>query len=206
MTALSIWKSHRPKDFTDLEWTKQLMNELLDLHIHAEKNKLNSENSVKSLTDLKKMEIKKIETEQLKYFPSGYENRNYFGSDPVYDSKEKIEAVCLRATSHAEQILESAKKQHESNLPAIENNKLIIAGIAEMMEKFGDRDNDGFHFSTDDWDFYLSFGYDLDGTKYFEHFSIRSTAGRNIKANYLDRTEAELQNMINDLLKIKDSN
>ncbi len=82
----------------------------------------------------------------------------------------------------------------------------LINSIKSWLLRFGERDNDGFHFEIDDWYFYLSFGYDLDGTKYFEHFSIRSTDGRNIKVNYLDRTEAELQNMINDLLKIKDSN
>lgn len=136
MANLTIWQSNKPKDSTDLEWAKQLLNELLDGQIRIEKDKINQVNSTKSLFDLNKMEIKKIETEQLKYFPSGYESRNYYGSDPVYDSIEKVNSVCLKATNHSEQILESAKKQHETNLAAIENNKLIIQGISDMMEKF----------------------------------------------------------------------
>lgn len=135
MSDLSIWNSKKPKSSTELEWTKQLMNELLDIQIQREKADLEKSTNANLLNSLKVAEIKKIEVESFKSFPGGYEYD--YGRWAKYDSKEKIDSICKKGIDHANSILESAKVQREKNRDAISNNKAIIEGICAMMEKFG---------------------------------------------------------------------
>lgn len=136
MANLSIWTSHRVNGSTDTEWTKECIIELLDLQIKQEKERLNREDGIKSLFELEKMEIKTIKVDSLYSFPSGYESTSYYGK-PTYDTEQKITDVCNKAIRRADSILEAAKVQHEANIPAIENNKLIADGISKLMDKFG---------------------------------------------------------------------
>lgn len=134
---ISIWNSSRPKGITDLEWAKSLLNELLDLQIKSEKEKLNKELGTKSLFDLEKMPINVIQLGNYKAFPRGFEN-SYYGS-VQYETESSITSVCERAIREYDSILERCKVEHEANLPAIENNKKIVEGISLMMDKFGIR-------------------------------------------------------------------
>lgn len=140
MANLSIWTSNRVKGSTDTEWTKSCINELLDLQIKTEKERLNREDGIKSLFELEKMEIKPIGVDSLYSFPSGYESNSYFGK-PTYDTEQKITDICNKAIRRADSILEAAKVQHEANIPAIENNQLIVDGISKLMFKFGIQDS-----------------------------------------------------------------
>lgn len=138
MANISIWNSSRPKGITDLEWSKQLLDELLDLQIKLEKEKLNKELGTKSLFDLEKMVIDIVSVGNYKSFPSGFESSNYYGSEK-YETESSITSVCERAIAEYSTILEDCKIRHEQNIPAIENNKKIVEGIKLMMEKFGVR-------------------------------------------------------------------
>lgn len=134
MANISIWNSSRPKGISDLEWSKQLLNELLDLQIKIEKEKLNKDASTKSLFDLEKMPIKSIEIDNYPSFPRGFESG--YGTT-LYDTESSITSVCDRAIKKYTEIFDKCKVEHEQNLPAIENNKKIVEGIEAMMEKFG---------------------------------------------------------------------
>lgn len=140
MAKLSIWGRGQAKDLTDTEWTKECINELLDLQIKQEKERLNREDGIKSLFELEKMEIKEIKVDSLYSFPSGYESTSYYGK-ATYDTEQKITDICEKAYRRMNAILDSAKVQHEANIPAIENNKLIVDGIIKLMAKFGISDS-----------------------------------------------------------------
>ena len=88
--------------------------------------------------------------------------------------------------------------------PVIDPEKeRIVNSIKAWLLRFGHRDNEGFYYNTSEFDFFLSYDYELDGQKYYSQFSIRSTKGRNIDANYRDRTKHELRDMLDELNKIK---
>jgi hypothetical protein len=134
---LTIWDSRREKTQTDFEWTKELINEILDAQVQKEKEKLNQEDKVKSLFELKVMPIEDIKVDSLKSFPSGYESTNYWGQTYQYLTVESIENRCQQGLKDIELILASAEKQHQKNIPAIENNTQIVDGIDKLMQKFG---------------------------------------------------------------------
>jgi len=79
MAKISIWDSTRPKNSTNLEWCKEVINELLDGFINQEKAKLDKEKSVFSLHELEVMKLDPIKVDSLYHFPGGYENNGHWG-------------------------------------------------------------------------------------------------------------------------------
>lgn len=136
MANLSIWESSRPKNIGEFEWTKMLVDELFDSRIAKERELRAKSESIKSLDELEIMTFEPIKVDPLKYFPSGYDSRSYSYQNDNY-TESMINSICTGAISHSTQRLEQATKQHELNLPAIQNNLKIQQGIVKMMEKFG---------------------------------------------------------------------
>jgi hypothetical protein len=136
MANLSIWESHRPKNIGEFEWTKMLVDELFDSRFAKERELRIKSESVKSLDELEIMNFEPIKVDSLKNFPSGYDPRTYNYQNDNY-TESMINSICTAAINHSNQRLEQATKQHELNLPAVQNNLKIKEGIVKMMEKFG---------------------------------------------------------------------
>lgn len=84
-----------------------------------------------------KMAIKPIEVESLKRFPDGYVSSGYSANRIKFDNIETVNRYCEIGIKHVNSILKEAERQHEANIPAIENNNRIINGVFNLMERLG---------------------------------------------------------------------
>ncbi len=115
------------------EQLKIEIDKLLDKFIDETNIQESKTDSIEWILTANKMPVKTIETEPLKRFPDGYVGNSWV----KFDNVETVNRYYDIGLNHVNSILKEAEKQHEANLPAIENNKRIIAGIDNLMGRFG---------------------------------------------------------------------
>ena len=86
----------------------------------------------------------------------------------------------------------------------LEMKKLeLIHAIKAWLQIFGNRDNETFNYQISNWRISLQYDYDLEGNR-IEPYNWCISDFKHVRSNSLeDRTEVELQEIFNDLIKIK---
>lgn len=118
------------------EQLKIEIDKLLDKFIDESNIQESKTDSIEWILTANKMPVKTIETEPLKRFPDGHLT-NVHSSWIKFDNVETVNRYYEIGINYVNSILKEAEKQHEANIPAIENNKRIIEGIDNLMGRFG---------------------------------------------------------------------
>lgn len=133
MAKLSIWATDR-KNKPRIEWYSELINELLDTAKKEEAVEFEKQRAATSLDLVEKRPLNKIESLNLKSFPSGYDDR--YWKDGKYNT-EQINRICNIALVDVDAKLSIAIKIHESNIENIAHNQKIVDDLFKLMDKFG---------------------------------------------------------------------
>jgi len=80
-------------------------------------------------------------------------------------------------------------------------SKLIVA-IHAWLQRFGNRDNETFHYDIGDWHLSLQYHFDLDG-EHYAPFSFVTNGSKLVSTNIEEHDENILKEILDELLKIR---
>lgn len=130
MPRVTYWTSER-KGKPTVEWFAEVIQEVMEAAKNEERVEIEKRKATSSLENLETMVIPVKLTDIEWNFP------NKFGFRENYPSQSNIDQVVLNAGKYLDSIEQKIEEEHSANIPAIENNQLILNGLLKMMDKFG---------------------------------------------------------------------